>query len=455
VNSALSLSALLGVVSSSELFEGPSDPPTAIALAVLLLLGAAFFSASETALFSLQPMDRQSMAEKARARVDTLLRNPRRTLATLLIGNEVVNLSLSTVTAGLFLHIAPDQPWLNVVIVPPILLIVGEMFPKVFALRNNRSLAPIVAVPLRAFSVVVAPIRVLLTLVAEAALRFTGGSTAPREAELREEQLRALIDQGHRHGHIMPMEQEMIHKVFEFGDLTVSRLMTPRPDVFSVRLNTPWPELLHQLRTAGYSRVPVWQGSPDNIVGVLLVKDLLPLLQERRDETFSPGLRQIQRLLHPPRFVPTTKRSEDMLAEFRKERFHMAIVVDEHGSVAGVVSLDDLLAELVGELLDETDQENPEVKELSARVFQVRGSMDVDDFSTRFDVELPAGEYNTLGGFILAEWGKLPEKGEELLWNGVRFAVMGVESRRVTEVVVHLPAVQSDETRAGTPEAEP
>lgn len=435
----------------------PNIPGTALAAAALLACSG-FFSGSETALFSLQPIDRRALAggEAAPSEaglevispIETLLLQPRKTLASLLIGNEFINVLLSTVTAGLVLALFPDHPWLNVLIVTPLLLVFGEVLPKTLALRFNRRFAAVVARPLLLFARLVTPMRWVLTRIADAFLRITGGSSAQRQQAMREAQLLHLIEQGRRSGAVAAMEEQMIQKVFEFGDLTVSRLMTPRPDMFSLGLTTPWQELLDQIRRAGHSRVPIWQGGPENIIGVMVVKDLLPHLathlRDAEDEERDPrqlGLspRQLQKILHPAHFVPTSKRAEDMLAEFREQKFHMAIVVDEHGNVVGLVTMDDLLAELVGELLDEHDELAPQVTEVVEGVYTVRGQMDVDDFEDRFDTALPEGEYDTLAGFLLDQAGTVPAKGDEVAWNGLRFVVRGLEGRRITEVCVHLP----------------
>lgn len=411
--------------------------PALVGTAVLLCLSA-FFSGSETALFSLQPTQRQAMPEPGRTRIKDLLRHPRETLATILIGNEVVNVALGTVTAGLVFALAPDLGVLAPLLATAMLVVFGEVMPKVLALRSNSRFAATVAGPLRLFSLVVWPIRWGLTRLADLALLATGGTQAAGQAQLREELLRSLIDEGYEAGSIKPLEQEMLHKVFEFGDQPVSRLMTPRPDVFSLRVTTPWEDLLPAVREAGFSRIPVWQGSPDNIIGILLVKKLLPFLdQARRDPAFRLTVRQLKRILIRPEFVPTTKKAQAMLEEFQTERYHMGIVVDEHGTVVGVVTLDDLLAELVGELLDETDVAEVDVEEVSEGLFLVRGSMDIDDFAEHFSLAVPEGDYTTVGGFISARAGEVLSKGDEVEWEGIRFTVSGVAGRRVTEISLH------------------
>ena len=431
------LTLLVGVAMGLSMAALTQVPFGGFVVIVLLLCCSALFSGSETALFSLQPLDRKSLTEAGHTRVEPLLARPRRTLASILIGNEFVNVLLSTISAGLVLTVAPDHPWINIVLLTPVLLVLGEVLPKVTALRFNRRIATLVAPPLTLFSAAVAPLRWMLTEVADLALRLTGGGNAPRDHQLRESHLRELVDQGRRDGAIGQMEQEIIYKVFEFGDHAVVKLMTPRPDVFSLNLATPWHDLLAATRKHGFSRVPIWQGSPDNVVGILLVKKLLPLLlASRAADQGPPSPRQLRKLLLPPRFVPTLKRADALIDEFRADRSHMAIVVDEHGSLAGVVTLDDLLAELVGELLDETDEAADEITALGHGIYTVQASMDVDDFEAHFEVTLPEGDYHTIGGFVLAQAGEVPEKGTEVTWGGLRFIVSAREGVRLTELSV-------------------
>jgi len=417
-----------------------------IVLAVLLLCGSAFFSGSETALFSLQVLARNQIRERGIKSVDDLMEKPRQTLATLLIGNELNNVALSTVTASIFLILFPKAPWLNIVLLTPVLLIMGEVLPKVLALRHAVRVAPFVAKPLKLIALLVTPLRLFLTWIADGLVRLTGGSSASEGLELREEQLKMMIREGRRCGSIEPFEQEMLDGVLAFGELSLSRLMTPRADVFSLSLSTPWDEILSAIRTAGHSRIPIWQGSPDSLAGVLVVKDLLPLVAKvHRGERSNPGPREIQRLLHPLRFVPTSKKAEDMLREFRTEHFHMAMVVEEHGMMVGLVTLDDLLGELVGELLDERDDETQDLIEIQQGLFTVRASMDIEDFEKQFCTELPDGLYTTVGGFLLHLLGEVPDKGAEIDWNDFRFVVTGMRAQRLTEVCVYPPDSQASE----------
>jgi len=441
------IGAALAAASTGVPMSEMAIAPT-ILLCVFLLIGSAFFSSSETALFALQPVDLESISERKKQHVRHLLNEPRKTLASILIGNETVNIALSTVSAGMLLQLFPHRPWLTIVVVAPVLLLFGEVLPKSFAFRYARQLAPISAPLLSRFATIVGPVRVVLSRLADAALVLTGGSTAPRQAALREAHLRALIDKGREEGNIRAMEQEIIHKVFEFGDLTVNDLMTQHDQIFSVNLLTPWSELVQLLQETGLSRIPVWQGRPNNIVGILLVKRLLGLVavQRTRGRGRSPSPRQIHKLLHPPRFVPQTKAADELLAEFQARRSHMAVVVNELGDVVGLVTLDDLLEELVGEMYDETDKEDPAVTPVEAQTWSVRGDMSIEDFAERFHLIIPVGDYTTLAGLVSTVSEKRLRPGSEVDWNGIRFAVNELKDGLITNVTVELEqAYQEDD----------
>jgi CBS domain containing-hemolysin-like protein len=355
------------------------------------------------------------------------------------MGAEISNVTLTTLSASLVLALAPKWPWLNIVIIAPMLIFFGDLLPKTLGFRYARGSVRWVVKPLNFWNELVSPLRWLLSGVADGVLKVFGIHPAPESEQVKEEQIRVLIDQGRETGVIQQVEQEIIHRVFDFGDLPVSRLMTPRPDMFSLPIVVPWQELWDTLRSNGYSRIPFYQGSPDNIVGVLHVKDLLKLRGQP-----PPNPRQLQKMLHPVMLVPPSKRAQDLLREFRNRNQHMAIVIDEHGTVMGLVTLDDLLSELVGELLDESDVEEPEVQPLGRNTWTVKASIDIEDFQEKVGVELPEGDYNTLAGFVFHQLGEAPKKGDEILWDGTRFLVTGVEGRRITDVTVSLETQETE-----------
>ncbi len=417
----------------------------AIGYQLLLLLClfalSAFFSSSETAIFSLQSYDLELLRELSRTGrlLDRLRQTPQRLLATILMGNELVNVTLSSVAAALVVTFAPRHPWLNVVLVLPLLVLFGEVLPKSLALRVPRRWALAVCRPLLVITTIIGPLRWVVTRIAGVFTRLFGVSPSHRSQGLQEDELRTLVDMGR--------EQGSINAVFELDDLPVGRIMTPRADLIMLDLRAPWSEILATVREHALSRIPVYLHDRDNVVGILMAKDLLRFLGRP-----PPNLRQVRQVLHPPYYVPTFKRADELLEEFRKHRVHMALVVDEHGSTAGLVTLDDLLGELLGELQDESDAHNEAYRVSEDGTVLVDGSMDIEDFAERCGFELPEGDYSTLGGFVMSLTRDLPRPGQSAEHGSTRFEVAEVSGRRISTVRVQLeqppkPADDGEEPR--------
>lgn len=413
------------------------SPRLALALAALLGLHAAL-AAAEAALFHMRPLDRRRLREAGLGAVDWLLERPRRTLATLLLSQELTG-ALFAAGVGLMaqrlLGEGQTPLALSIAVAALLLVTLGDAAPKALGLRASRPVAAGLAPMVRLLYLLSTPLRRLAIGTSDLLLGLQTNHSVPRRGAYQEDQLRALLNQGRATGALAPHEQQVIDRVFDFGDLTVGRLMTPRPDMFAVGLDTPWPQLIARVREAGYSRVPVWEGNPDNIVGVLMLKSVLPLAPQAGGGD-PPGPRRLRSMLRPPHFVPPNRKAAELLAVFRTQRFHMAFVVDEYGSVVGLVTLDDLLQELVGELLDETDVEETTVFTGPDGHERVRGNMDVEDFAARFRVSPPEGDFNSIGGFAIASLGELPEVGDAVEWQGLRLVVERLDGRRVGQLRV-------------------
>lgn len=335
--------------------------PTPLVVILILVSFSALFSGTEVAMFGLRRVDRQKMAGSDRrsdALLIKLLSRPRRLIATILIGNESINIAMSAVMAVAVERLFPDRSQTQLALLATamallLLLFVGEIGPKTIAFKTPVPWARAAARPLWLFGLVVTPIRLVVTGVAAILIRPLGGRaqrTGPRD--ISEAEFRALVDAGSAEGEVDARERRLIHKVFEFGDKTVAQAMVPRQRVFALSYDLPLARLTPEVAARGFSRVPIYQKSLDNIRGVLHVKDLL--IQSARPAV-PPGTRRLSELLHEPLFVPQTTSLERLFRIFKQHKIHMALVVNEYGKLAGLVTMEDLLEQLFGDIRDERE----------------------------------------------------------------------------------------------------
>lgn len=329
------------------------------ALFCILLCVSAFFSGSETALFSIGKVALTRLQQSPRAidrLIARLLTSPRDLLVTVLLGNELTNIALSIVSATITRTWIEDrslveQAFLSAAIVVPILLVVGEITPKTLATQRAEALARIVARPLSLFAFVTTPLRIGLRRLTDATLRTFAGKHAPDDEEtstIDEREFRTLVDVGAQEGVVEEGERALIHNVLDFGDLTVADVMIPWDRVFTLADTTPLPDLLAELEDRTHSRIPVWSSDARKVIGVLYVKDLLAIRWGVR-----PPPPRLRRLLRTPLFTLARRSAADLLEEFRSRRTHLAVVVDEFGRAKGLVTMEDLLEELFGPIHDD------------------------------------------------------------------------------------------------------
>ena len=323
----------------------------------LLLFLSAFFSASETALFSLSRLrlQRLSQAEPDRGgAILRLLERPTRAIVTIQIGNELVNVVASVTMTSLVLYLwGPHNAWLSVLLMLPLLLIFGELTPKRVAFAYAERVSYLVARPLTFFFLLITPARIIVKRVVDFCLRVLGVPAALSPSGISEDDFKVILDVGRQEGIVEPSEHKMIERVLAFADASVRQVMTPRDRMFCLDANLSFQKAIEQTKKATFSRIPVYHDTVDRIVGILYAKDLL---QAKAEEGPPPTLSS---LLHPPFFIPETTRLDTLFKEFQRRRQHMAIVVNEYGGIAGLVTLEDLLEELVGEITDEFDHVTP------------------------------------------------------------------------------------------------
>jgi len=406
-------------------------------LVIILLLSlvlTATSAASETAMTSLNRIRIRNQAEEGDAqarRILRLLEVPERFLSAILVlSNAAVIVASSSATLLVVNHWGQGIEWIETFLLTIFILIFCEITPKTAAVQNPERSARALVGPVELASHILRPVTRALTYITSGIVRLLGGGTVKRGPFVTEEELRLLVEVGEQEGVLEEDEREMIHAVFELADTPVREVMVPRIDMITVEADASVDKALQVIVEGGQSRIPVYTGSIDEIVGVLYAKDLLRVLAR------GPRSVPVRSLVRPAYFVPESKRLDDLLREMQKRRVHMAIVVDEYGSVAGLVTIEDLVEEIIGDIKDEYDQEELLFERIGENEFIVDAKISLDELSELLDIELTSEDYDTLGGFVLAQLDKIPTTGDMAQYQNLTFTVLGTKGRRITKVRV-------------------
>jgi putative hemolysin len=410
------------------------------ALLVALVVCSGLLTGAEAAYFSL---GRARLRRTPKPGPGPLVSRPHDLLLTLMVGITVVNIAAAALATGIAGELFGLRYGLVVEMLVMIFLLttLGEVLPMTLAVKYPERFLVVVRHPVRWLEVVVTPVRVALGGLTVLTVRLVGRGTET-QATLTEEELRTLVDVGASEGVVERSEREMIHKVFELEDTLVREVMVPRTDMFCLDVETPREEILPALRENLHSRVPVFEGSIDVIVGILYTKDLLPYVAGLPDDF------DLRAHLHPPYFVPESKRADALLQEFQAKKLHIAIVVDEFGGTAGLVALEDLLEELVGEIADEYDEPERLIQKIDASTYRVAGKLSVEDLNAATGLAISDEAYDTVGGWVLDLFGRVPRKGERTETPDLLVTVEKVERTRVIEVLISLRKPLSTEAAA-------
>jgi putative hemolysin len=415
----------------------------------ILLLGNGFFSGGEIAIISARRSRIEAMiaeGSKGAVRVKRLQDDMDRFLATVQIGVTLMG-TLAGVVGGYVAsrHLEPafqDLPLSR--FVPPALaasslvgvaivyveLILGELVPKALALRFSETAALVVSLPLSLMARASRWLVAFLTTSTRAVLAVIGVRDAGPRTFVSEEEIMHLVREGRQQGVLDQTEMELIHSVFEFTDTPVRKVMVPRPKIFALDVSTPPALVGSMIVESGFSRIPAYEGSIDNVLGLVYVKDALRLMEKQQ-----PVL--IRKILHPVHFVPETKKVGALLKELQKRRTHLALVIDEHGSVTGLVTLENLLEVIVGDIQDEYDWEERPVERLRDGSLIVEGTVPAEQLREKFEVPLPESEdFQTVAGFMLARLGAVPKGGEVVQLGDHRLTVVDVEKNRISKVKI-------------------
>ena len=417
-------------------FLTPGDIVQLIILILLLLLSA-FFSSSETALTTVNKIRMRTLSESGNKRADRVLRvtdDSGKMLSAILIGNNIVNLSASSLATSLAIHYLGNVgAGIATGILTFLILIFGEVTPKTLATIKADSIALAIAGIIDVLMKILTPVIFIINKLSMGLLFLLRINPKDGSQQMTEEELRTIVDVGQETGVIENEERNMIHNLFDFGDAEAKEIMVPRIDMTFVQVDATYQEVLDVFRQDMFTRLPVYEDTTDNVIGIINMKDFL---LEQDDEPFS-----VRSMLRDPYFTYEHKNTADLFLEMRKSSISLAIVLDEYGVTAGLITLEDLLEEIVGEIRDEYDaDEEDDITQISDREFYVLGSANLDDVSDALGYSFESNDYDTIGGYCLGLLGHLPEKNEIIITDdNVLLRIDRMDKNRIERVYIKLP----------------
>ena len=405
-------------------------------LLLVCLLVSAFFASSETAFISLQKVRVEHLVStevKGAKRVAWMVQHPERFLSTILLGNNLVNTAAAALATVLAISFWGQERGVlfATIAVTVILLIFCETVPKTLAAHHAERLSLLYAQPIQLISWLFTPFVVVLSWIASGATRMVGGTPVSRSI-VSEEEIRTMISVGHKEGTVEEEEAEMLHKVFDFGDRPVREVMVPRPEVVCIEKGSKLADFFTLYTESPLSRFPVYQENMDNVVGILSVKDVLMALASGTMDKESV----IDDLIRPAYFAPEAKLINELFVEMRDKNYRMAVVVDEYGGTAGIVSLSRLVEEIVGPVGDELAAAEKEYEAINEYTFQIDGGMRIEEANEEMGLELPEGDYETVAGFVLHLLGRIPRQGEQLRYKGLKLVITKMRGMKIEEILL-------------------
>ncbi len=420
------------------------DPSAAkqIIVLIILLFGSAFFSSAETSLTTVNKIKMRSLAEDGNKRAKMVIKitdNSSRMLSAILIGNNIVNLSASALTTTIAYKLGGSAVAIATGIITVLILIFGEITPKTIATINADKIALSYAYPIHFIMVVLTPVSIVVNVLSRGILFLLRVDPNARLNIMTENELRTIVDVSHEDGVIEEKEKEMIYNVFDLGDAKAKDVMVPRVNVTFADVESSYEELLDIFREDKFTRLPVYEETTDNVIGTINMKDLLLFGNTKEFH--------IRDILREAYFTHEHKSISELLVEMRQASLNIAIVLDEYGETAGLITLEDILEEIVGEIHDEYDENEEEFfKQINDYEFIVEGSMNLDDINDRIELDLESEDYDSLGGYIIERLDRLPDiKDEIVIENGVRIVVDSLDKNRIEKVHIYLPEDFYDE----------
>jgi len=418
-----------------------------IAAVIVLLALSAFFSSAETALTTVNKMRVRTLEEAGDARAITLtkvIEDPGRMLSTILIGNNIVNLSASSLMTTLTIQVFGSRAvGLATGVLTLLILVFGEISPKTIATLDAERLALGYARTIYLLMILLTPVIFLINHLSMAFLFLLRIDPKKKRDAITEDELRTIVEVSHEEGVIETEEKKMINNVFDFGDSVARDVMVPRIDMVFVDVNATYDELMELFREERFTRIPVYEDTTDNVIGIVNMKDMLLV---DRDQPFS-----LRDYLREPLYTYEYKKTAELMVEMRKTSTNIIIVLDEYGATAGLITMEDLLEEIVGEIRDEYDEdEEDEIRELAEGEYLVNGAMKLDDLNERLELRLESEDYDSIGGLVIGLLDHLPEEGEAVDCGTLHLVVDHVEKNRIDKIHIFIRKEEED----GQPETE-
>ena len=403
---------------------------------VILLAGSSFFSASETALMSLSRIKIRHMEEdgvRGAKLVGSLLEDSGRLLTSILIGNNIVNIAATSITTSLFTTLWGAQGVaIATALMTVLVLIFGEITPKTIAANIPEKISLSVAKPIKLFMIILKPVVGIFNIITKIIFKLLGVDDHGVRPFITEEELKTMVNVSHEEGLLEIEEREIINNVFEFGDMQAKEAMVQRLDIVAIDVEDSYEEIIELFKTEKLSRMPVYEETIDDIIGILNIKDVI-FLNDKEIANFD-----VKKYVRDPLFTYEFKKITQLLEEMKKDKSQMTIVVDEYGGTAGLITIEDLVEVIVGDIEDEYDEEEDEIEVISSNEFLVEGSTKISDVNEVLNINLESEEFDSIGGYIIGYIKHIPEENEVIEVDGVKFNIESVDKNRIKKIRIML-----------------
>ena len=404
-------------------------------LLVILLIGSGFFSASETALMSLSKIRIRHMQEegvKGAKLVASLTEDPNKLLSSILIGNNVVNIAATSISTSLFLELFKGNGVaISTAVMTVLVLIFGEITPKTIAANSSEKVAIAVSKPIQLIIFILKPVVWVFNIVTGVIFKLFGVDNKNNQPYITEEELKTMVNVGHEEGVLEIEEREIINNVFEFGDMQAKEAMIQRLDIIGIDVNESYENIIKTFRNEQFSRIPVYNESMDDIIGILNIKDII-FLSDEEISNFD-----IKKYLREPLFTYEFKKISQLLEEMKVSKSQMAIVLDEYGATSGLVTIEDLIEVIVGDIEDEYDDEVEEIQVIKEDEYIVEGSTKISDVNELIGINLESEEFDSIGGYIIGHLKRFPEQNEVIEVDSIKVCIESLDKNRIKKIRIY------------------